>query len=112
MAELSATDTIMNKNSDMANSLDMVIMEAIEKFKGNPNDEYLRRLLPYLAELRVDILKQNVNIAQMNTNKEDEEVVEYAKRSVANAKTNAYEVSDIIAKLSETVEKQYPGNIL
>lgn len=95
-------DALIDKGARMARELDDVIIDGLNRYKANPNDEFLKNLIPYLAGLKLDILRQNVDAISLLASDEDKDILlDSARRSLANAQNEAYQISDEVATLVE-----------
>ena len=93
-------DIPLNRGMKMSQELDEVIMDGLNRYRANPNDEFLKKLIPFLTDLKLDVLRQNVDIVELTADKEDKDILlASAQRSLANAQSEAYQISDEMANL-------------
>ena len=75
------------------NKLFQAISEGLKRYKENPNDEFLKYLLPFLSEIREDVLTEFLNL-------NDEVVLDNSKRMLDTAKNDTASLKDEIDKLN------------
>ena len=93
-------DILLDRGMRTSQELDEVIMDGLSRYRANPNDEFLRKLIPFLADVKMSVLRQNIDIIELTASKEDEDIMmESAQRSLANAQSEAYQISDEMASL-------------
>ncbi len=88
-------DSLMRIN----NKLFQAISEGLKRYKENPNDEFLKYLLPFLSEIRENVLAHQVDVVEF-LNLNDEMVLDNSKRMLDKAKNETASLKDEIDKLN------------
>ena len=81
------------------NKLFQAVSEGLKRYKENPNDEFLKYLLPFLSEIREDVLTHQVDVVEF-LNLNDEIVLDNSKRMLDTAKNDTASLKDEIDKLN------------
>ena len=81
------------------NKLFQAISEGLKRYKENPNDEFLKYLLPFLSEIREDVLRHQVDVVEF-LNLNDEVVLDNSKRMLDTAKNDTENLKVEIDKIN------------